>query len=155
MAHLEIAEAVIASRQVLHSDLVDGPIQFTVGPNVGVEILNTEMSRLEGCRLLSLDMDKWGKLTCYDDTSGDALDSKLVQEARMLEVEYLTRMKVYDVVSRKTMKESGRGKLIKGRWLDVNKGDSSLSTFAAGTSGRSLQQAWMHHCMPEPPHSRP
>ncbi len=46
MAHLEIAEAVIASRPVLHSDLVDGPIQFTVGPNVGVEILNTEMSRL-------------------------------------------------------------------------------------------------------------
>jgi hypothetical protein len=124
MAHLEISEAVIASRQVLQADLVDGPIQFTVGPNVGVQILTTEMSRLEGCRLLSLDMDKWGKVTCYDDTSGDALDPKLVQEARMLEVEYLTRMKVYDVVSRKAMKESGKGKLIKGRWLDVNKGDS-------------------------------
>ena len=46
MAHLEITEAVIASRQVLQSDIVDGPIQFTVGPNVGLQILNTEMSRL-------------------------------------------------------------------------------------------------------------
>ena len=43
----------------------------------------------------------------------------------MLEVEYLTRMKAYDVVSRKAMKTSGKGKLIKGRWLDVNKGDST------------------------------
>ena len=120
MAHLEITEAVIASRQVLQTDLVDGPIQFTVGPNVGVQILNTEMSRLEGCRLLSLDMDKWGTITCYDDTSGDALDPKLVQEARMLEVEYLTRMKVYDVLSREAMKQSGKGKPIKGRRrLDV------------------------------------
>ena len=35
MTHLEISEAVIASRQVLPSDLVDGPVQFTVGPNTG------------------------------------------------------------------------------------------------------------------------
>ena len=33
-------------------------------------------------------------------------------------------MKAYDVVSRKVMKQSGRGKLIKGRWLDVNRCDS-------------------------------
>ena len=56
-------------------------------------------------------MDKWGKITCYDDTSGDILDPKLVQEARMLEVEYLTRMKVYDVLSRKAMKQSGKGEI--------------------------------------------
>ena len=50
MAHLEIAEAIIASKPVLQSDLVDGPIQFTVGPNIGAQILESEMSRLEGCR---------------------------------------------------------------------------------------------------------
>ena len=33
-------------------------------------------------------------------------------------------MHVYDIVSRKEMKKSGRGKLIKGRWLDVNNVDS-------------------------------
>ena len=48
MAHLEIDEAVIASKQVLQSDLVDGPIQFTVGPTIGVQFLDNEMSRLEG-----------------------------------------------------------------------------------------------------------
>ena len=61
MAHLEIDEATMASRQVLQANLVDGPIQFTVGPNIGVQILGNEMSRLEGCRLLSFDMDKWLK----------------------------------------------------------------------------------------------
>ena len=58
-AHLEINEAVIASRQVLRKDLVDGPVQFTVGANTGAQLLDNEMTRLEGCRLLSLDMDKW------------------------------------------------------------------------------------------------
>ena len=56
--------------------------------------------------------------------SGDDLDTALVKEARALEVEYLKRMKVYDVMSRAEFKRNGRGKLIKGRWIDVNKGDS-------------------------------
>ncbi len=33
-------------------------------------------------------------------------------------------MRVYDVVPRSEVRKSGKGKLIKGRWLDVNKGDS-------------------------------
>ena len=110
MAHLEIDEAIMASRQVLQSDLVGGPIQFTVGPNIGAHLLESEMSRLEGCRLLSPDMDKWARTTCYVDTGGDFLDPKLVQDGRMLEVEYLTRMEAYDVVSHKAMKQSGKGK---------------------------------------------
>ena len=55
---------------MLQSGLVDGPVQFTSGVNVEARLLETEMTRLEGCRLLSLDMDKWGKLTCYDDMIG-------------------------------------------------------------------------------------
>ena len=60
-------------------------------------------------------MDKWGKITCYDDTSGDVLDPRLVQEAQMFEVECLTRMKVYDVVSRKAMKQSGKRQAHQGQ----------------------------------------
>ena len=100
---------------MLRKDLIDGPVHFTVGANTGAQLLENEMTRLEGCRRLSLDMDKWGKIMCYDDTSGDIPDPKLVQEARALKVEYLARMKVHDVVSRAEMKMSGFGKLIKGR----------------------------------------
>ena len=52
------------------------------------------------------------------------MDKALVKKARALEVEYLKRMKVYDVMRRAEFKRNGRGKLIKGRWIDVNKGDS-------------------------------
>jgi hypothetical protein len=100
-------------------------------------------------------MDKWGKITCYDDTSGDALDPKLVQEARMLEVEYLTRMKVYDVVSRKAMKASGRGKLIKGRWLDVNKGDSGSPDIRSRYVGKEFATGVDASLYAGTPHSTP
>ena len=56
--------------------------------------------------------------------AGDSLDSALVQAAQALEVEYPTKMKVYDVVSRREFKKCNRGKWIKGRWLAINRGDS-------------------------------
>ena len=57
--------------------------------------------------------------------SGDILDLGLVQAARELEVEFLKRMRVYEVVPRTEIYKSGKGKAIKGRWLDINKGDST------------------------------
>ena len=124
--HLEVSEAIIESRKIVPDDIVQGPIQFTVGTNSGEKIMIDEMAKLEACRLLSLDVDvdKWGAWTCYDDVSGDQLDRALFQAARELAIDFLKNMKVYDIVIRKEMKKSGRGKLIKGRWLDVNKGDS-------------------------------
>ena len=34
-------------------------------------------------------------------------------------------MRVYEVVPRTEIYKSGKGKAIKGRWLDINKGDST------------------------------
>ena len=45
------------------------------------------MLKLDSCRLVSLDVDKWGALARYDDMTGDSFDSALVQAARALEVE--------------------------------------------------------------------
>ena len=47
-------------------------------------------------------------------------------------------MNVYDIVSRKEMKKSGRGKLIKGRWLDVSKGDSVTPDVRSRYVGKDL-----------------
>ena len=41
---------------------LQGPIQFTVGVNSGEKIMIDEMAKLEACRLLSLDVDKWGRM---------------------------------------------------------------------------------------------
>ena len=37
---------------------------------------------------------------------------------------FIKRMYVYDIVSCRDFRTSGRGRLIKGKWLYVNKGDS-------------------------------
>ena len=47
MGHLEIGEASIASRRVFQADLVDGPIQSTVGVNVVAQLFESEMTCIE------------------------------------------------------------------------------------------------------------
>ena len=86
--HLEVSEAIIESRKVMPDGVVKGPIQFTVGISSGEHIMIDEMAKLEACRLLSLDVDKWGAWTSYDDVSGDRLDPALVHAAGDLEIEY-------------------------------------------------------------------
>ena len=44
--------------------------------------------------------------------AADSLDPALVQAARELEIDYLRKMKVYDVASRKEMKTSGQVQFI-------------------------------------------
>ena len=61
--HLEVSEAIIESRKVMPDDVVKGPIQLTVSINSGENIMIDEMAKLETCRLLSLDVDKWGAWT--------------------------------------------------------------------------------------------
>ena len=61
-------------------------MQFTVGENAGAAILEDEMVKIEEGRLLSIEVDKWGSVTCYDDMSGDVFNHKLVAAARKLEV---------------------------------------------------------------------
>jgi hypothetical protein len=60
-----------------------------------------------------------------DDVSVETLSEEGVRAARALEMEYFIKMGVYEYVTRDEYARSGcRGKIIKGRWLDINKGDS-------------------------------
>ena len=124
------------------------PIEFVIGENTGAAILEAEMAKLDACRILSLDVDKWGRTTCYDDMSGDVLSPELVAEARKLEVKCLKNMKVYDIMSRAEFTRQGRGKLIKVRWLDVNKGDSTKPDIISRYVGKESPPALMRRCSP-------
>ena len=56
-----------------------------------------------------------------------------------IEVDYLKgMMKLYEVVPRVDARKSGRGRLIKGRWLDVNKGDSANSDVRSRYVGKEF-----------------
>ena len=52
-------------------------------------------------------------LTPLSQAGQDRLDLALVQATRELEIDYLKKMNVYGIVSRKEMKKSRRGELIK------------------------------------------
>ena len=54
---------------------------------------------------------------------GAALDPKEVRRARLKEIQYITDKKVWRRIPRQALR---RGyKIVKGRWIDVNKEDST------------------------------
>ena len=60
--------------------------------------------------------------TAYDDVSGAWLDPEAVRQARRLEIEYIKKMKVWNVIDR--AEATRRGILVIGtKWVDINKGD--------------------------------
>ena len=80
----------------------------------GERVLQSELSALHV---------REGVEQAVDDVSGAYLDPALVAEARKLEMKCFDDMKVYDRVPRPEMLKR-QGKIIKTRWIDVNKGDA-------------------------------
>ena len=60
----------------------------------------------------------------WDDMTGVELDAREVKKARKLEIEYARRKKVWIKITRAEAKRRG-WKIIKTRWIDINKGDSN------------------------------
>ena len=59
-----------------------------------------------------------------DDVSGAALDPKEVRRARLKEIQYTKDKKVWRRIPREEALRRGY-KIVKGPWIDVNKGDST------------------------------
>ena len=60
----------------------------------------------------------------YDDATNAHLDAKLVRDARGLEIQFFKDMGVYVKVPRAEQRKCN-GKIIKMRWIDINKGDAT------------------------------
>ena len=73
---------------------------------------------------------KYGVLpTAWDDANdGNMLIPEIVVEARKTEMQYVDKMKVYDVVPRELIAETS-GKLIDTRWIDTNKTDEQNAEY--------------------------
>ena len=59
----------------------------------------------------------------YDSITGEELDSKLVQEGCEEEIGFMTKMHVWDYVSRTVAEEDAEGKIVGTRWVKVQKGN--------------------------------
>ena len=86
-------------------------------------------------RELNVLMCQNGVAYAYDDVSNAALIPDLVNKARKLEMELFADMGVYTRVDRSSI----RGKIIKTRWIDVNKGDSVRTNYRSRLVGKEFK----------------
>ena len=64
------------------------------------------------------------------------MNEGLVRQARALEMTFFETMGVYTRVPREEAHRSGHGKIIRGRWLDINKGDSERPDYRSRCVGK-------------------
>jgi hypothetical protein len=60
--------------------------------------------------------------------------------ARKLEPGFFEKMGVYTRVTRAEAQASGKGKIVQGRWIDVNKGSSEIPDYRSRYVGKELNR---------------
>ena len=91
--------------------------QLTTGVNDGAQKLQHDINALDNY----YESDN----VCVDDVSGALLDEKLLRQARALEMDFFETMGVWAERLPKSVAKARGGKVIQGRWVDVNKGDAA------------------------------
>ena len=102
--------------------------------------------------------DKWHdpeteagtRLEAWGDLTGLALDPRRVLEARQKELDYIEKKKVWEIVSRDKARANG-WKVIKSRWIDVNKGDAMSVSYRSRLVGKSSQTSVWTASLLDPP----
>ena len=98
----------------------------------GEEILNTMISALHRQH------GGGGGEVAWDDVTEAELRPELVRAARDVEMKFFKDMGVYTRVPRSEQARTG-GKIIKTRWVDVNKGDSSHPNYRSRLVGKEFK----------------
>ena len=65
----------------------------------------------------------------FDELTGYQLDPQLVQQARKEEMQFVHKMKLYDVTTTDECRQVTGKMPIKGRWIDINKGDNTVVNY--------------------------
>ena len=79
-----------------------------------------------------------GVNVAWDDVTNAYLEPDRVLAARKVEMAYFESMGVYERVPAEDIQKTG-GKLIKTRWIDVNKGDSSNPNYRSRLVGKEFR----------------
>merc|ERR1712139_483246 len=97
--------------------------------------------------------NKAGDITsalAWDDLTGMKLDAGKVIEARTKEVTYLRDKRVYDKIPRHQAQRS-KWKIIKTRWIDINKGDDENPVYRSRLVGKEFNDGQMDGLFAAPP----
>ena len=90
-------------------------------------------------------MDQWheeevaagSRLEAWDDLTELSLDPKGVLSARRQELDYIAQKKVCEVVPMEEARRDG-WKIIKSRWIDINKGDDIAAQYRSRLVGKEF-----------------
>ena len=69
------------------------------------------------------------KTRIFDDLTGAELKCEKVLQARLREIEAMKKMGVWEIVLTAQRPDRTKSQLIKGRWVDVNKGDNMQENY--------------------------
>jgi len=97
----------------------------------------TAVQRTDMCDKVNEWHDNEDSGQAYDDVSGEWLCSKEVMKARMKEIEYIQKKKVYRKIPRRVAIANG-WKIIKTRWIDLNKGDRKNPNYRSRFVGKEF-----------------
>ena len=103
---------------------------YHVGINHGERALKLEMNAL---------IERYdGDAESWDDVSGAPLITSLVREARQVEMRLFDNMGVFAEVLPRAEAKRRNAKMIKGRWIDCNKGDSACPDYRSRFVGKEF-----------------
>ena len=81
------------------------------------------------------------KTRIFDDLTGAELKYEKVLKARLGEIEALKKMGVWEIVPTAQCLDRTKSQPIKGRWVDVNNGDSMQENYASRNVARELRHS--------------
>ena len=111
-------------RQMLYDETLDAVEMYSGGPTPTQPVFDHEWQE---------QVDEF-----FDDISGEALPADGVKKARMEEIAWVHKIKLYDKVPRKQALASGKG-ILPVRWVDVNKGDKQNMKLRSRLVGKELK----------------
>ena len=79
-------------------------------------------------------------LAAWDDISAAPLDPEMVRAARKLEIKYAEQKPVWVKIPRATTKQNG-WKIVKSRWIDINKGDDQTPNYRSRMVGKEFNDS--------------
>ena len=86
------------------------------------------------------DTDDISPNVVYDDISGQQFDGTPVREARMNELEGLGNLGVWDIGDKDVCNQKTGKPPIRGRWVDVNKGDDKNPVYQSRCVAQELRR---------------
>ena len=91
------------------------------------------------------DRNNTSEALAWDDLTGMRLDAQKVIEARGKEIQYVRDMKVWKKIPRRQAQARGM-KVIKTRWIDINKGDDANPIYRSRLVGKeSIMKPWKEY----------